>query len=573
MSKRPWLQNYDSGVPHNLEYPPVPLTHFLEEYAQKHPERPALIFQPAPGNFAVSRLTYAGLNELTDRLAAGLYSLGVRKGDRVGLLMVNSPQFVISYFAVLKLGAVVVATNPLYSPREMEHQLSDAGAKVAIVMSRFYPQLKKIQEQTPVKTIVVTNIKDYMSPALRFLFTLLKEKKGGDRVALAPGDISFRELITRHRPEGRPRIEVGPDDLALLQYTGGTTGTPKGAMALHRNLVANALQIQAWYVMAQEGREVVLAAIPLFHVYGMVTCLAFALSFGAPLVLLPDPRDLRNLFFAIQKHRPTVFPGVPTLYNAINNHPDVKKYNLSSIKACISGSAPLLSETQQRFEALTGAVLREGYGLSEAPTATHCNPFLGENRRGSIGMPLPDVDCKIVSMEDGITELPPGEVGELVIKGPQVFAGYWNKPEETALALRDGWLYTGDVARMDEDGYFYIVDRKKEMIIAGGYNIYPREIEEVIKEHPKVLEVAAGGIPDPYRGETVKVWIVPRPGENLTAEEIREFCRERLAKFKIPTHIEFRPELPKTTVGKILRRVLVEEERKKFQGPGGVTFS
>lgn len=568
METRPWHRNYDPGVPRSLEYPAVPLFHFLEHYARKLPERPALIFQPAPAGFACSRMTYRELNELTDRLAAALHALGVRKGDRVLLLMVNCPQFVVAYYAVLKLGAVVVATNPLYSPREMEHQARDAGARVALVMSRFYPRFKEVQPRTPVQTVVVTSIKEYMPPLLRCLFTLARERKTGDRVTPGPGDHAWRDLLRRYRPDDRPAVEVGPDDLALLQYTGGTTGVPKGAMVLHRNLVANTLQIRAWFVGAREGEEVVLAAIPLFHVYGMVAALNFGISFGATLVLLPDPRDLKNLFVAVERHKPGMFPGVPTLYNAINNHPEVQKYDLRSIRACISGSAPLLAETQRRFEALTGASLREGYGLSEAPTATHCNPMLGENRHGSIGLPLPDVDCRIVSIEDGTTDLPPGEVGELAIKGPQVFAGYWNMPQETAAVLRDGWLYTGDLARMDGDGYFYIVDRKKEMIIAGGYNIYPREIEEVIKEHPKVLEVVAGGIPDPYRGETVKVWVVCRPGETLTAEEIREFCRDRLAKFKIPTHVEFRDELPKTTVGKLLRRVLVEEEKRK-QAPGG----
>lgn len=563
MSVKPWLKSYDPGVPHTIDYPAVPVYHFLEENARTMPDRTALVFQPAPAGYAGGRMSYRELSDASDRLAAALSDLGVQKGDRVLLLLVNSPQFIISYYAVLKLGAVVVATNPLYSPREMEHQALDSGAKVAIVMSRFYPVLKKIQPNTSLEKMIVTSIKDYMPPLLRFLFTVAKEKKTGDRVAPEAGDLSFTGLLARYGPEQRPRVEVGPDDLALLQYTGGTTGMPKGAMALHRNLVANTLQIISWIPDLAKGKEVVLGAIPLFHVYGLVTVLNFGIASGSILVLLPDPRDLNNLFDAVQRHRPTIFPGVPTLYNAINNHPRVKEYDLKSIRYCISGSAPLMAETQRTFEAITGASLREGYGLSEAPTATHCNPVNGENRRGSIGLPLPDVDCRIVSTKDGKTELPPGEVGELAVKGPQVFAGYWQKPAETMAVLKDGWLFTGDIAKMDEDGYFYIIDRKKEMIIAGGYNIYPREIEEVVKMHPKVLEVAAGGIPDPYRGETVKVWVVPKPGETLTAEEIREFCKDKLAKFKVPTHVEFRAELPKTTVGKILRRVLVEEEKSR----------
>jgi long-chain acyl-CoA synthetase len=365
-------------------------------------------------------------------------------------------------------------------------------------------------------------------------------------------------------------VEVGPEDVCLFQYSGGTTGTSKGAIALHRNVVANTLQIRYWMPNLVEGQEVLLMAIPLFHVYGMVAGMNFSMATGATMVMVPNARDLHDLLENIQKYRPSIFPGVPTLYNAINNHPDVQagKYNLSSIKACISGSAPLLRETKERFEALTGGKVFEGYGLSEAPTATHCNPLLGENRTGSIGLPLPDVDAKIISLDDGKTEMPVGEIGELVIRGPQVFKGYHNMPTETENALRDlgdgggPWLFTGDIARMDEDGYFYIVDRKKELIKPGGYQVWPREVEEVIAAHPKVLEVAVAGIPDPYRGETVKAWIVLKPGESATEEEIKAWCKERLAPYKVPTHYEFRNELPKTTVGKILRRELVRQHKE-----------
>jgi long-chain acyl-CoA synthetase len=325
------------------------------------------------------------------------------------------------------------------------------------------------------------------------------------------------------------------------------------------------LQIRSWFVNAQEGKETVLMAIPLFHVYGMVAGMLFGIRSGATLVMVPNPRDLKDVLTNIQKYHTTIFPGVPTLYNAINNHPDVKagKYSLSSIKACISGSAPLMRETKEKFEALSGGKLFEGYGLSEAPTATHCNPLLGENRTGSIGLPLPDVDVRIVSLDDGVTTLPIGEIGELVVKGPQVFKGYHNMPTETVNALREGWLYTGDIARMDEDGYCYIVDRKKELIKPGGYQVWPREVEEVIASNPKVLEVGVAGVPDPYRGETVKAWVVLKPGETLTEEEVRAWCKERMAPFKVPTQVEFRKELPKTTVGKILRRELVREHKEK----------
>jgi len=505
------------------------------------------------------------MDELTDRLAAGLADLGVKKGDRVGLFMPNTPQFVIAYFAILKLGAIVVAINPLYTPREIEHQVKDAGIEVMLVMSNFYNTIKTAQPNTSIRTVVVSNLKEALPPVLAFLFSLTKEKKGGFRVQLAQGDHWMQDLISRHSAADRPKVEVTAEDTALFQYSGGTTGISKGAIASHRNLVANALQIRSWMKDAQDGKEVVLMAIPLFHVYGMVAGMLFAIRTGASMVMVPNPRDLKDVLSNIQKYKTTIFPGVPTLYNAINNHPDVLagKYQLGSIKACISGSAPLMRDTKEKFEALTGGVVFEGYGLSEAPTATHCNPLKGENRTGSIGLPLPDVDARIVSLDDEVTALGPGEIGELVVQGPQVFKGYHNMPTETENALREGWLHTGDIARMDEDGYFYIVDRKKELIKPGGYQVWPREVEEVIIAHPKVLDVGVAGIPDPYRGETVKAWVVVKPGETLTEQEVRDWCKEHLAVFKVPTHVEFRSELPKTTVGKILRRELVRQHKEQ----------
>jgi long-chain acyl-CoA synthetase len=505
------------------------------------------------------------MNDLTDRLAAGLADLGVKKGDRVGIFMPNTPQFVMAFFAVLKIGGVVVATNPLYSKREIEHQVNDAGIEVMLVMSNFYNIIKEVQPNTKIRKVVVTNLKESLPPVLAFLFTLTKEKKGGFRVQLAEGDIWMQDLISRHKPADRPKVDVGPDDIALFQYSGGTTGLSKGAVALHRNLVANCLQIRHWFVGSEEGKEIFLMAIPLFHVYGMVAGMCFAMRMAASMVMVPNPRDLKDVLANIQKYNATIFPGVPTLYNAINNHPDViaGKYNLSTIKACISGSAPLLRETKDKFEALTGGKLVEGFGLSEAPTATHCNPLFGPNPAGSIGLPLPDVECRIVSLDDEVTDMATGEIGELVIRGPQVMKGYHNMPTETTNTLRDGWLYTGDIARMDENGYFYIVDRKKELIKPGGYQVWPREVEEVIAAHPRVMEVGVAGIPDPYRGETVKAWVVLKPGETASEEDIQAWCREKLAKYKVPTHVEFRQELPKTTVGKILRRELVRQHKEK----------
>jgi long-chain acyl-CoA synthetase len=562
MEDRPWSKRYDEGVPYSIDYPKVPLHHFLEESARKYPNTPCTIFKGA-------KITYGEMNELTDRLAAGLAEIGIKKGDRVGLFMPNTPQFVMAYFAILKIGGVVVATNPLYSAREIEHQLNDAGVEIMLVMSNFYNLIKKVQPKTKLHTLIVTNLKEALPPILAFLFSITKEKKGGFRVQLEEGDVWMQDLINRHKPEDRPKLEIGSDDVALFQYSGGTTGTSKGAIALHRNLVANSLQIRYWMVSAEEGKETVLMAIPLFHVYGMVAGMLFAIRSGASMVMIPNPRDLKDLLESIQKYKTTIFPGVPTMYNAINNNADVLagKYNLSTIKACISGSAPLLRETKEKFEALTGGKVFEGYGLSEAPTATHCNPLLGENRTGSIGLPLPDVDARIVSLDDEVTELSVGEVGELIVKGPQVFKGYHNMPTETENALRDGWLHTGDIARQDEEGYFYIVDRKKELIKPGGYQVWPREVEEIIATNPKVKEVAVAGIPDPYRGETVKAWIVLKPGEAMTEDELKEYCKDKMAKFKIPTHVEFREgELPKTTVGKILRRELVRQHKESTVG-------
>ncbi len=560
MDEKPWLKQYDKGVPYTLEYPEVPLFYFLEEAARKHPETPCTIFKGA-------KVTYKEMDEITDRLAAGLVDLGVKKGDRVGIYMPNTPQFVMAYFAILKAGGIVVATNPLYSAREIEHQLNDSGTEVMLVMSNFYQMVKQVQPKTRLRTVVVTNLKETLPPILAFLFGLTKEKKGGFRVDLVAGDFWMKDLIEKHKPQDRPKIDISTDDMALFQYSGGTTGISKGAVALHRNLIANTLQIRSWITDCDEGKEVVLMAIPLFHVYGMVAGMCFAIRAAATMVMIPNPRDIKDVLDNLQKYKATIYPGVPTMYNAINNNPDVlaKKYDLSTIKACISGSAPLMRETKEKFEELTGGKLVEGYGMSEAPTASHCNPLYGKNPPGSMGIPLPDVDCRIVSLDDEVTVLPPGEIGELVVQSPNVMYGYHNMPTETENTLRDGWLYTGDIARMDEEGFFYIVDRKKELIKPGGYQVWPRDVEEVIATNPKVLEVGVAGIPDPYRGETVKAWVVVKPGETMSEEEVREWCKERLAKFKVPTHVEFRDELPKTTVGKILRRELVRQHKEQAQ--------
>ncbi len=537
METQPWLTHYDTGVPPHLNYPAVPLFHFLDEAARLSPDHPCIIFKD-------EQLTYGQVASLTDRLALSLRGMGIHKGERVGLFLPNCPEFVLAYFAILKAGAAVVATNPLYTPAEIVHQVNDAGITTMIVAAGLYERIKTAQPSTRISRVIVT----------------------GDVVPQA-GDLSFQSLISSNATSQANdplaysfKTETGPEDVALLQYTGGTTGLAKGAVALHRNLVANALQFKAWMSTLEEEKETFLLALPVYHIYGMVCGMLLGMSMRATLVILPDPRNILDLLHAIQYHRVTYFPAAPTLYNAINNHPDVQagEADLTSIKACISGSAPLRQQTKERFESLTGGRIIEGYGLSEAPTATHCNPLQGENRFGSIGLPLPDVDARIVSLEDGQTDAPVGEAGELVIKSPQVMQGYHNMPAETAIALRDGWLFTGDIARMDAEGYFYIVDRKKDLIKPGGMEVWPGEVEAVLASHPQVAEAAVAGVPDDYRGETVKAWVVLKPGENVTGSELQAWCRISLAAFKIPTHFEFLTQLPKTAVGKVLKRELVK---------------
>jgi long-chain acyl-CoA synthetase len=563
MDAHPWLQHYDKGVPQNINYPLVPIFHFLEESARKYPKRACTIFKGA-------RISFREMNAITDKLAAALTGLGVKKGDRVGIFIPNTPQFVMVYFGILKAGGVVVAIDSRYTAPEIVHQANDAGVEIMFVMSNFYKTMKTAQPDTTIRTLIVTNIKETLPPVLKVLFTVVREKKDGFRAELELGDLWLNDLLAKYSPQDRPKLDLGPEDIALFQYSGGTTGVSKAAVATHANLVANTLQVGSWMPNLLMGKETVLMAIPLFHVYGMVVGMLFGIYMAAPLVMVPNPRDMPDLLGNIRKFHPTVFPGIPMLYNAINNRPEViaGKYNLSSIKACISGSAPLLRETKERFEALSGGKVFEGYGLSEAPTATHCNPQMGMNKTGSIGMPFPDVDAKIISLDDGETEMKLGEIGELVVRGPQIMKGYHNMPLETTNALRklkDGkvWLFTGDIARMDEDGYFYIVDRKKELIKPGGEQVWPREVEEVIAANPKVLEVGVAGIPDSLRGEVVKAWIVVKPGEHLTEDEIKEWSRKSLAVYKVPRQVEFRTELPKTTVGKVLRRELVRQHNEE----------
>jgi long-chain acyl-CoA synthetase len=562
---KPWLEFYDEGVPASIDYPPVPLHRLLVDSAAKHPTQPAIIFGARVGSRIMDRaMTYRQLDEAVDHFAASLQELGVSKGERVAILMPNCPQFVISFFGTMRAGGIAVPCNFLYAADEIEHHFNDAGAEIAVVLSPFYGKVRSIRARTRLRHVIVANVKEYFPSLLRLLFTLTKEKKEGHRVELAAadGDLWFRSLVAgppAHKPEP---VEVGPEDTACLLYTGGTTGVPKGAQLVHRNLVSNAVAGLVW-TQSREAGEIIIGALPLFHSYGMTASMNTAVAGALTMLLIPNPRDVLHIMGSIAKHQATFYPAVPTMYVAVNNHPQVQEFDLSSIRVCLSGAAPLPREVQEKFQALTGSKLVEAYGLTETSPATHVNP-VNRNKIGFIGLPWPDTEARIVDAETAEQEMPVGDIGELVIQGPQVMKGYWQRPTETANVLREHpelgpglWLHTGDIARMDEEGYFQIVDRKKDMIICGGFNVYPRDVEEVLFQHPAILDAAVAGVPDEYRGEAVKAFVVLKEGASATEEEIISFCREHLAAFKAPSAVEFRDTLPKSTVGKVLRRELM----------------
>lgn len=558
MEERPWLKWYPKEIPHHLQYEEVSLQETLRRTAKKFPDRPAV-------HFMGKEVPYRKLFESSLKLANYLRKIGLQKGDRVAVMLPNTPQTFISFYGILFAGGIVVQVNPLFTEREIAFQLKDAGAKFIIVLDMLFNRVKNVEKETDLRHIIVTGIKDYLPFPKNLLYPMVqkRQKTVPPKVEHAGRHHLFAEIMKRAEAKDIPD-EVNPkEDVAILQYTGGTTGFPKGVMLTHFNLYANAKMCDAWMYKFKEGEGATLGVLPLFHVYGLTTVLVFPVMKGDMAILLPR-FDAGEVLKTIDKLKPKVFPGAPTMYIGLLNHPDLEKYDLSSIEICLSGSAPLPVEVQQQFEKLSGGKLVEGYGLTESSPVTHAN-FLWDNERvkGSIGVPWPDTDAKIVSLSTGET-LPPGEIGELAVKGPQVMKGYWNRPEETERALKDGWLMTGDLGYMDENGYFYIVDRKKDMIIAGGYNIYPREVEEVLYEHPAVKEAVVAGVPDPYRGETVKAYIVLKEGQRVTEEELDRFARKQLAAYKVPRIYEFRDELPKTAVGKILRRQLVEEEKRKL---------
>jgi long-chain acyl-CoA synthetase len=560
----PWLAHYDEGVPSTLgTYPDRTLVDYLADAARDRPAQPALLFKGAT-------ITYSELERLSDVCAAAFGSLGVRRGDRVALLLPNCPQFFIAQFGAWKLGAIVAPLNPSYTGHELEGPLRDHGVETIVTMTRFYARVKSLQPRTGLRRVIATNIKEYFPPLLRVLFTLLREKRDGDRVTVAPGDHDFAHLLLINRNR-RPRVAApGPADPAVLLMSGGTTGTPKGVLGTHSAYVHAGLQIRTWNAAALRGHEDVLfLPLPIFHVYANVGVQALALINQAAVALVPNPRDIGDLLATVRRVKPTFFTGVPTLYNALLSHPDVQsgKVDFKSIRVCFSGASALLAETKQRFESITGARIVEGYSLTEAMMATCTNPVTGPNKLGSVGMPLPDVQVRIFDADAGIRVMPETEVGEIAISAPQLMIGYWNRPEETALVLRDHvdengvrrWLHTGDLGYLDADGYVFIIDRKKDLIKTSGYQVWPREVEEVLASHVAVAEVGVAGVPNKGKGEAIKAWVVLRPGQTVLAEDLRAFCREKLAPYKVPSTIEFRADLPKTMVGKILRRALRDE--------------
>ncbi|MDC2863127.1 long-chain-fatty-acid--CoA ligase [Bacillus sp. BP-3] len=553
--EKPWLQNYPKEIPHTISFDMKPLHVYLQEAALQYPEKKAL-------HFLGKDITFAELDRKVRQFANYLQRLGLEKGDRVAIMLPNCPQGVIGYYGTLLAGGVVVQTNPLYTERELEYQLHDSGAKVILCLDIVFPKVSNVQSRANIEHVIVTRIADYLPFPKNLLYPFVQKKQTNLVVHVKESENIHVWKSIEHAEDIAVDVPCDPEeDLALLQYTGGTTGFPKGVMLTHKNLVSNTRMGMHWLYNCRAGEEVILGVLPFFHVYGMTAVMNLSIMEAYKMVLIPK-FDIKMVLEAIKKHRVTLFPGAPTIYIALLNYPELHKYDVSSISACISGSAALPVEVQEQFERVTGGKLVEGYGLTESSPVTHGNFLWTKRVPGSIGVPWPSTDARILSLETG-EPLSVGEVGEIAVKGPQVMKGYWNKPEETAAVLKDGWLYTGDVGYMDEDGFFYVKDRKKDMIVASGFNVYPREVEEVLYEHEKVQEVVVLGMPDPYRGETVKAFVVVKDGATCSEEELNAFARKYLAAYKVPKVYEFRKELPKTTVGKILRRVLVEEELQK----------
>jgi len=568
MDKYPWLMNYDEGVPHTLEpYPMTTMIEVVDESAKAKPYRAMFYFKGY-------KLLYDDFVRQSDALAAGLVALGIHKGDRVALLLPNCPQMVLAFHGIWKAGAIAVPINPLYTERELKDALIEIDAAAVIVLNPFYRAVKNIQEGTSIKCVIATSIKEYLPVHLGMAFTLAREKKEGYRISLEKGDMWFQDLLRKFKNARRPDITVKPADPAVILFSGGTTGTPKGAVGTHGALIMTAMQIKAWLSpMLEQWEDRVVLTMPLFHVFGCVGALGTAMVNNSSCVLIPDPRDITDVVYSIKKYKPSFMPGVPTFYIGIMNHPLVKagKVRLSGMKICIVGAAPLMVDTKKKFESMTGGRLLEGYAMTETMQAATLNPVVGANKEGSVGMPLPDVAIKIVDAETGRQSMKKGELGEICIKAPNIMTGYWNRPQETADMLRDGWLYSGDIGYLDSDGHLFLHSRKKDIIKTSGFQVWPREIEEILHEHPAVMEASVAGIPDQYQGEAVKAWVVINPGMTCTVDELREHCKARLAAYKVPRYIEIKNSLPKTQVGKILTRVLIEEETAKAGGEADQT--
>ena len=559
MEERVWHKFYEAGVPPNIDFEDVPIPHYLDRSAAQYPDATALIFMNR-------RLTYREFKEQVERFATALARLGVSKDSKVAIQLPNLPQTVIAYYATLSLGAQVVMTNPLYVEREIEHQWNDAGCSLAVVTDYLFERrIRGIRDKLPVENYVIASIPEYLRLPLNLLATLKLKKANPPLIAKVQTDerTHFMRKLIKTTPPNPPEVQIGMDDVAVLQYTGGTTGISKGAMLTHRNLSCNVQQAGAWFTNLEYGKEVWLSSLPLFHAFGMTVGMNVPVYAGCGMVLMPNPGDYPQLIKSIARCRVTVFPGVPAQFNAINNHRGIEKLDLTSIKFCVCGSAPLPGDVCDKFERLTGSRITEGFGLTETSPMTHANPLLGKRKTGSIGVPFPGTDAKVVALEDGWTEMPPGTQGELLIKGPQVMKGYWNRPDVTEDTICNGWLRTGDIAMTDEDGYFYIVGRKKDVIISGGYNIYPDEVDDVLMAHPAVLEAATIGVPNARRGETVKSFVVVKIGHSVAAVELVEYSRTQLAAYKVPRRIEFRNALPKSAALKILRRELRQQELAK----------
>jgi long-chain acyl-CoA synthetase len=556
-----WLDHYDSGVPASLEpYPAGTLVDYLDTHARERPAADALIFKGR-------HITWRELDALSDACAAAFASLGIRRGDRVALLLPNCPQFAIAQFAIWKLGAVVVALNPIYTEHELVPPLVNTRARVVVALTKFYDRIKAAQPQTGVELVIATNIKDFLPRVLAFLFTLFKERKEGHRITLAPGDKWLMDLVAAHRGDRPARARIGANDDAVILASGGTTGTPKGVVGQHKAYVYTGVQLYAWNKSLFEPvKDVILVPLPLFHVYANVGGFGLGFVTGSPLALVPNPRDLGDVLKTIKATRPAFILSVPTLFQAMLNNADVRagKVDFSSIKISFSGAMALMQATKEQFETLTGGRIIEGYSLTEGMMGCLVNPLKGQYKIGSIGLPLPDVRAMIVDVEAGERELAAGEEGELMLSAPQLMKEYWNNPDETSRTLTTDaggrvWLHTGDIGYMDEQGYVFLTDRKKDLIKPSGFQVWPREVEEVLASHPAVAEVGVAGVPDAVKGEAVKAWVVLRAGQSVSADELQRLCKDKLAPYKVPGDIEFRSELPKTMVGKILRRELVRQ--------------